>query len=350
MKIFIQVVKGSVYELEVNEHTSIEEAQDLLINNYEDDFKNNLPSQSNNSIVITYNFVYNGKYLFDPDPFSTLKENSRVILYIKKSRARGMVNLEIVGDSENEAEEEDSGPIGINQDIRQYVIRAANASLISQVFNPRNNFWNHSSELSQIENILQGEDSQAAHYISSTFMEERFHQLFRYNDINIGTVLNVMGGGPLLTFGNGQNNANQNNNENNNNNDNDNDNDNNNDNDNSNNPNSININNSNTNLDRSLYNNRIYNNYNNSPNIVSELDILIMEMPTTAKNAYNTLLQKIDAISELKQISRRVGSLKIAQIFKENGYDIEKSIDSIRNINQDSQQNDSANTSNNDNN
>ena len=191
MRIYVQAVQGCIYELEVNEHTSIEEARDLLIKSYYSDFKNNLPTTSPNSkINIKYNFVYNGKYLFDPDPFSTLKEDTRVILYIKKSKSRGQVRLEIIG-SESEIEEEDDerNEDQNNHDVieflRPIVNRAANISLFAHVFNPLNSFWDHQSELARVENILQGESSQAAHFISSSFMEEHFRQLFRYNDINI---------------------------------------------------------------------------------------------------------------------------------------------------------------------
>lgn len=332
MKIFVQVVEGNIYELEVNEHTSIEEARDLLISNYKDekDFKNKLPSQSNSSIVITYNFVYNGKYLFDPDPFAVLKENTRVILYVKKTRARGLVRLEIVDDSENEVEEEDMESPAF-QEFTRFVVRGANASLFSQVFNPQNNFWNHSAELAEVEDILHSDDSQGAHYISSTFMLERFHQLFRYNDTNIGTILNVMGGGPLLTFGNSDNESSHTNN-----NDNENDNDN------------ENRNNASTYADfeRQIYSNRVYNDYDDNPNIIDELNIMIMEMPTNSKNAYDDLLKRIDSTPELNKIAKQIGPLKVAQIFKENNYDIDKSIDSIKNVDQKSQDNNEKSTNN----
>ena len=74
MKIFIQVVKGSVYELEVNEHTSIEEAQDLLINNYEDDFTVIMSLDSKTERILKESVTRIGENAFNNN--KKLKKNS----------------------------------------------------------------------------------------------------------------------------------------------------------------------------------------------------------------------------------------------------------------------------------
>ena len=375
MIILVQIVKGNAYELEVTQHTSIEEACDLLIKNYGDEkvFKDNPLSNSNNQLIIEYRFVFNGKYLFDPDPFSILKENQRVILYIQKREPRGNFALEIGEESENEneneneiennnvndAEEEDLNQdidwnsvvgrhpdlAGVLQRLRPIVIQAAETALVDQAYNPQNNFWIHAPELAQIENIFQNESSQAAHFISSSFLRSHFHQLLRYNNINIGTILNMMGGGPLFTFGDEQNldqryrEKNDNNNytdnsSNNDNNNNNNSNDNNNNNNNDNNNNDNNNNSGNEDSETrvlSLFNNNIYTDYNNT-NYVDEIDILIMEMSTNQRNAYNEMLDQVRKSSQLSSVIDAVGILRITQIFKECNYDISKTIESIKQL------------------
>lgn len=190
MKVFVQLPLGDKYELIVNAHTTIEQARDMLIQQY-DDFpiaKNEDDLQPGESFLI-YQFVFHGRILNNPEPFSGLKEGSRVILYIKH-----------VYDKPFPVEEEHNTG-NLMTEIADEFIAAADWTLVDQIYNEDNSFWSNHSEVQSIETLFQSDNLDAFNEIVSDFVRERYSVTLRHSDVKVGTILNMVGSGPLIPFG-----------------------------------------------------------------------------------------------------------------------------------------------------
>ncbi|OHT01505.1 hypothetical protein TRFO_31654 [Tritrichomonas foetus] len=209
MKLIVQKVKESGIEIEVDPKATIEDARDILIK------KHNFPQGQ-------YTFIFKGQILKNPEPFSSLKEKSRLIVYIKEIKQQpaqqqtAQPNPQTQSQPTAQNPAQGSGPQAnqqqnpqmnqqmnpqLNQQLHQRqqqmieqttnVVRSAfDLTMMSQVYNQQNNFWNHQSETAQVAQLLENPSNID---IALEFLQEHFSSTFHHINVYPHTILDIIG-------------------------------------------------------------------------------------------------------------------------------------------------------------
>ena len=187
MKLLIQLPKKSPLEIEVEPKSTIEDAKEKLISQHK------LPQGR-------YNFILHGRILKNPEPFSSLKEKTRLILYIKKE-TKPRPDPEALEAEEAQQQQQQQQQQRGNQSQRnnqqaqldqlvQALRSGCETVFMEHLYNNDYNFWNHPQELSEICDIIQ---TNAGSLIFSNFLLNHFSHIFRYINISPQLIFDLIG-------------------------------------------------------------------------------------------------------------------------------------------------------------
>lgn len=188
MKILFQNSKNKQFTtLEIDPQATVESVRDELKG------KHNFPDGA-------YSFIYKGKILRNPGPFSSLEENAKVIVYVKAEEPKPPENI-----PEEQANPFQQRPQIQTQQQRQQALQrneqqvldrirliltsAMETNLVEKVYQPENNFYDHPKEVYEISQMLDETNSA----LISEFLARHFEITLRLFDIPADRILALIG-------------------------------------------------------------------------------------------------------------------------------------------------------------
>ena len=176
MRIFIQIVKEDLYELEVDEKTTVEYAIEMLIENY--DLK--LDKEKYKCC-----FLHRGKFLTNPEPFSHLDPDSRVILYQKEKK------------KDKKKKPQQDARVNDSTSFIMAILQTISRCNIERVYDD-DTFYLHPAEIDEVREIISQNDGASS--IISNYLIYHYAQVFRFNNIEPQLIFNVISAGHNTLF------------------------------------------------------------------------------------------------------------------------------------------------------
>ncbi|OHS98908.1 hypothetical protein TRFO_34742 [Tritrichomonas foetus] len=180
--LYVQVVKSNLYEIEVTDDTSLEDARDFLIKNH----------NFSDDDTLLFRFIYRGKFLHNPNPFSTISPRSRLILYLQKIEPQDPIEEEEEEENDNNSQTHQFSNESFSRFVNSVTDITTN-SFIESIYNPNNDIYRNTMETATIFDLfVNNESSQAIFY---DFLLNHFSQVFRYHNIRPQTIFDIIGWG-----------------------------------------------------------------------------------------------------------------------------------------------------------